>query len=187
LLDGRVVRLGLHKTIDATYGREVSVDVWAAGANETWPELFWLVTMTPDERSAFFEQHRAKQRGRIERSAYRRGPDDTRPVSARTPRDAEPGSPNVLVFRDDDRGYLDWVAANPEGFVVNIRRALNPSDARVHRADCWTIAGEPARGKSWTGPYIRLCATELRELDSWATERFETRIERCGTCRPSAA
>jgi len=52
----------------------------------------------------------------------------------------------------DDRGYLTWAAAHPVGYVINVQRNLNPSDARLHRADCYTINSQPARGKSWTGP-----------------------------------
>ena len=52
----------------------------------------------------------------------------------------------------DDRGYLTWAAAHPVGYVINVQRNLNPSDARLHRADCYTINNQPARGKSWTGP-----------------------------------
>ena len=34
-------------------------------------------------------------------------------------------------FRDDDRGYLTWTAAHPAGYVLNVQRDLNPSDARA--------------------------------------------------------
>jgi hypothetical protein len=107
----------------------------------------------------------------------------------RTPdlEDLGTGSVNVVIFRDDDGGYLAWVAANSRGFVMNIRRSLNPSDARVHRARCWTIAGDPTHGKIWTGPYIKLCATELSDLDSWASDRLDAHIARCRTCLPTAA
>jgi len=44
------------------------------------------------------------------------------------------------LFRDDDRGG--------QGYVLNIQRTLNPSDARVHRADRPTITGTPPRGNT---------------------------------------
>lgn len=89
-------------------------------------------------------------------------------------------------FRDDDRGYLGWVAAHGHGYVINIQRSLNPSDARVHRADCYTINGQPPRGRTWTVEYIKICATSLDSLDRWATERTGSPIRRCGTCQPPA-
>jgi hypothetical protein len=70
---------------------------------------------------------------------------------------------SVGQFRDDDQGYLAWTAANPSGYVINIQRSLNTADARMHRADCHTINGRPARGRTWTGPYIKVCSASARE------------------------
>ena len=91
---------------------------------------------------------------------------------------------SVHLFRDDDQGYAAWVAANAQGYVLNIQRSLNPSDARVHDADCRTITGTPPRGRTWTGPYIKACSTSLPELDAWATAHARSPITRCGTCQP---
>lgn len=90
-------------------------------------------------------------------------------------------------FRSDDVAYLAWVAAHPRGYVINIHRSLNASDARVHQADCHTITGEPARGNTWTGPYIKICSFALEELDGWARELLGLTIRRCGVCRPMIA
>lgn len=87
-------------------------------------------------------------------------------------------------FSGDDRGYLNWVAGYAQGYVINIQRSLNPADARMHRADCYTINGQPPRGRTWTGPYIKICSTSLDSLDSWALERTGSPIQRCGICRP---
>jgi hypothetical protein len=85
---------------------------------------------------------------------------------------------SVELFRDDDQGY-----------VLNIQRTLNPSDARVHHADCRTITGTPPRGRTWTGPYVKACSLSLPELDAWALAQAGSAITRCGTCRwlPRAA
>ena len=53
----------------------------------------------------------------------------------------------VEQFRDDDRGYLNWVAAHGHGYVSNIQRSLNPAGARMHHANCYTISGQPPRGR----------------------------------------
>ena len=42
------------------------------------------------------------------------------------------------------------------------------------------------RGGAWTGPYIKLCALDLRDVDRWADEQVGGPIARCGTCRPPA-
>jgi hypothetical protein len=77
---------------------------------------------------------------------------------------------SVELFRDDDR-YTGWLAANAHGYVLNIERSMNPSDARVHEAGCRTITGTPPRGRTWTGPYVKACSTSLTELDAWALSR----------------
>jgi hypothetical protein len=91
---------------------------------------------------------------------------------------------SVELFRDDDHGYAAWLAANAGGYVLNIQRALNPSDARMHHADCRTITRTPPRGKTWTGPYVKACSPSLRELDTWALVHAGSAITRCGTCQP---
>jgi hypothetical protein len=92
----------------------------------------------------------------------------------------------VEEFRDDDRAYLDWVARNPRGFVINIQRSLNSSDAKLHRAACHTVTGTPPRGRTWTGPYIKVCSLDLGSVDDWATGRTRAPIKRCRTCHPPA-
>jgi hypothetical protein len=91
----------------------------------------------------------------------------------------------VGEYRDDDAGYLAWLAAHPDGYVINIARRYSATDARVHRADCWTISGENPRGGPWTGPYVKVCAQHLAELDQWAIDQVGEPIMRCGTCHPA--
>jgi hypothetical protein len=91
---------------------------------------------------------------------------------------------SVELFRDDDQGYAAWLAANTRGYVLNIQRALHPSDARVHHAGCRTITGTPPRGRTWTGPYIKACSLSLPELDACALAHAGSAITRCGTCQP---
>jgi hypothetical protein len=142
-LDGRIVRLGLHKTVDASYGREASMTVLGTVADERWPELAWLAALGPDERSAFVQQHRAKQRNQ---AARRRALSTEKPrrMSTRAARNIEIDSENLLIFRDDDPGYLAWTAANPSGFVLNI------SCGRSTRARQGSIA--PAAARSSANP-----------------------------------
>jgi hypothetical protein len=60
-------------------------------------------------------------------------------------------------FYNDDQGYMNWVAANPNGYVVN-RNVPNESHYEMlHRADCSTINGIPANGRRWTACYIKEC------------------------------
>jgi hypothetical protein len=186
-LDGRIVRLGLHKAVDGEFHKEeAAMVVRARMADECWPELQWLSSLDASGRLAFREQHRAKQRLRFERPAPPRVASFGTEHQPRLP--SEPSAPagRITEFTDDDDGYRGWVAANPGGWVTNIQRRLNPSDARVHSAGCRTIAGTPP-GATWTGPYIKVCAVELSELDAWAITHVGRTIIRCGTCQPPSA
>ena len=87
-------------------------------------------------------------------------------------------------FHDDDRGYLAWTAAHPSGYVLNIQRSLNPADARLHRADWCTINGVPARGGTWTGPYIKICLPSLPDLQAWTQTFISGTVPQCRTCNP---
>lgn len=90
------------------------------------------------------------------------------------------------AFRDDDAGYLAWLAAHPSGYVVNILRGYNVAAARVHRAECRTISGAIPKGKNWTGPYIKVCADHLPEIEHWASENVQGPIQPCGIFHPGS-
>ena len=86
---------------------------------------------------------------------------------------------SVEEFRERDADYLRWVAAHPDGYVINIGKSRR-GYARLHRATCGTITSRPPL----TGPYIKICSTALTELDRWALQRNGTVPERCRTCQP---
>lgn len=88
----------------------------------------------------------------------------------------------MLEFRDDDPAYVDWIGAYPNGHVINIARGYNPSDARVHRANCRWITGQISRGVTLTGPYVKGSAETLDELALWPTEQVREQILPCRTC-----
>lgn len=60
----------------------------------------------------------------------------------------------VESFVDDGIGYLQWLAAHPDGFVMNAARNRTPTYLVLHRTGCHTISGIPARSSRWTGDYI---------------------------------
>lgn len=94
--------------------------------------------------------------------------------------DSEP----TREYRDDDASYLTWLATHPGGFLINIKRKFTLAGARVHRADCRTIGGRNPHGGVWTGPYVKVCAEQLRQLEQWALEEIGEQIPPCGSCRP---
>ena len=95
----------------------------------------------------------------------------------------EGGSVSAHEFRDDDVGYLAWLAAHADGCVLNIARSHSATGARAHRAGCRTMIPN-ARGGSWTGPYVKVCADNWAELERWwATEHMDAPIPSCSICR----
>lgn len=93
---------------------------------------------------------------------------------------------SIIEFRGDDAGYLAWLAAHPESYVINVARSGNAAEARVHQSGCRTISGQNPRGGPWTGPYVKVCADHLAELEQWAIEAVGQAVSPCGTCRPTS-
>ncbi|MEV4316408.1 hypothetical protein [Actinocrispum sp. NPDC049592] len=88
----------------------------------------------------------------------------------------------MVRFEDDDRGYLGWLAAHPAEFVLNIERTLSPpTNLVLHSASCYTINGTPARGKQWTGPYIKVCGTRA-ELEGFVRREAGAQARVCRLC-----
>lgn len=84
-----------------------------------------------------------------------------------------------LKFQDDDAGYLAWQAANPNHYVINAQRNLNPYNLVLHRATCATISGDPG---PWTGEYVKICGGRTA-LDYFA----QGNARACGTCHPNSS
>ena len=85
-------------------------------------------------------------------------------------------------FVDNDTGYLQWLAAHPDGFVMNAARNPTPAYLVLHRTSCHTISGIPARGSRWTtGDYIKICGRR-RELEEFARRNVGGEASTCGLC-----
>ena len=91
-------------------------------------------------------------------------------------------------FLDDDDGYFSWLRENPNGFVLNARREVNPNYVVLHRAHCGSISSDKlALGAYTTRDYRKICATSIAELQRAAKQ--EGRVDgscskRCGLCQP---
>lgn len=88
----------------------------------------------------------------------------------------------VEIFKDDDAGYLAWLAAHPTGFVLNVERRPRPGYLILHRATCRTISGRPTRGGPWTGPYIKVCSPDQLQIAAWTGKAVGAAPTRCGVC-----
>ena len=65
-------------------------------------------------------------------------------------------------YLNDDAGYLAWLAAHDDGFVLNTYAHIAAGYLVVHRARCRTINRDLAAGKAWTVQYGKACAEQCR-------------------------
>jgi hypothetical protein len=74
---------------------------------------------------------------------------------------------------DNDDDYFQWLADNPNAFVLNTWRPSSPSYMCLHRASCRHIS-EPTHENGPGGfterRYVKIGATEIESLREWAAE-----------------
>jgi hypothetical protein len=87
---------------------------------------------------------------------------------------------NVQLFRDDDKGFFDWLDENPNGFFINAARNPKPDYLVLHKSDCSHIDRNPSM--NWTKEYIKLCASSRSDLEEWATSVVGGEVTLCRTC-----
>lgn len=85
---------------------------------------------------------------------------------------------------EDEPRYLDWLSANPAGFVVNTARPRpSPGYLKLHTATCRSISELPSGYKRFTsGQYQKVCSTDLPELERWARVEVGGSLDPCGRC-----
>lgn len=92
-------------------------------------------------------------------------------------------------FTNDDAGYLNWIAENPKGFVLNVERSPRPEYLILHRATCSTIAKLRENGAYTDRGYQKIVAIELTELQGYARQigRPDGSFSKtCGHCGPAS-
>lgn len=92
-------------------------------------------------------------------------------------------------FVDDDDGYLQWLSDNPQGFVVNVYRSLNPHGYCVlRRATCWSISRytNVAKPGAFTErQYGEVCGDSVHDLRIWLLSKGLRRLTKeCSKCKP---
>lgn len=89
---------------------------------------------------------------------------------------------SIDLYVDDDDGYRGWLKRNPRGYVINIQRSFNPSDARLHDADCRDLIAQLQRDVQLAVSYVKVCGENRAELDQWAADNVGEPIQLCGHC-----
>ena len=80
----------------------------------------------------------------------------------------------LRVFLDDDPGYLDWLAAYPDGFVLNMYRNPTPDYLVLHRPECepislytqWRLPGGFTERQ-----YRKVCGETRAALAGWVAQQ----------------
>ena len=94
----------------------------------------------------------------------------------------------MIEFHNDDEGYLSWIATNPDGLVLNVRRMADPDYVVLHRARCGSISTDKREpGAYTTRGYRKVCAASVAELQLAAKREGRgdgSFSKRCGLCRP---
>ncbi len=85
-------------------------------------------------------------------------------------------------FVKDDPGYLAWLAAHPDGFVLNTWAHVSSRYLVLHRAACRTINRPLAALSRWTEPYAKACSDDREELEGWALREAGAAVQPCGRC-----
>jgi hypothetical protein len=90
----------------------------------------------------------------------------------------------VVVFQDDDPGYLAWWERHrATGYVLTLPRQKGERPAMLHAARCGRLI------PTTDGPMTRnpkACATDPRELAAWAEAEGWRLAEACHDCRAGA-
>jgi hypothetical protein len=96
----------------------------------------------------------------------------------------------ATTFDSDDESYQRWLAANPDGYVINTGRGKPPSYMVLHRARCRKISdyNKVAREGGFTErDLIKVCSMNLADLRNWVRQHGRTDGSfsgKCGLCKP---
>ncbi len=85
------------------------------------------------------------------------------------------------TFVDDDEGYVAWLRAHPDGYVVNADRPPIASYLRLHHSTCRTVNELPRNGRAWTVTSTKICG-QRDELERWAERTVGGELSPCPTC-----
>ncbi len=85
----------------------------------------------------------------------------------------------MIEFLDDDEGYLSWIATNPDGLVLNVRRMADPNYVVLHRANCGSISTD----KREPGAYTRGSDESISKIRSTAVHEWSNASSGAGPQR----
>ena len=88
----------------------------------------------------------------------------------------------AAIFDNDEQGYLEWIAVNPYGYVVNAPKRPGVVPYFLHRANCAHVS--TSRHTNYTtSDYKKICSLDKQELTLWCDEN-SIKFRECQHCRP---
>jgi hypothetical protein len=88
--------------------------------------------------------------------------------------------PAVTPFRDDDRGFFDWLDQHPDGYFVNTERNPKPNYLVLHKPECPHFSRNEQ--VHWTKDYVKFCSTNRGRLEEWALNQVGGEVTLCRSC-----
>lgn len=93
----------------------------------------------------------------------------------------------MIVFIDEERAYLYWVAHHRAGFVLDCFRKPSKSRLMVHRPTCAEIKASSNKHTHWTtGRHMKACSLDVESLKAWVIDQAGTEPQLCPTCMVEA-
>jgi hypothetical protein len=94
----------------------------------------------------------------------------------------------MILYRNEDRAYLAWLARHRHGFVLDALRKPTRKRPVMHRAECASVKKSAAKSTHWTtGRHVKACSSDSEELVAWAIEEYGAQPEFCPACAPAGA
>ena len=95
----------------------------------------------------------------------------------------------IVEFSHDEAGYVAWLDAHPDGFVVNLRQGASAGYAVLHRSSCSFISTSRRSPGGFTERgYRKLCAATVADLRAALRARGRKDGEfskSCSFCNPA--
>jgi hypothetical protein len=89
---------------------------------------------------------------------------------------------SMREFVDDDEGYLQWVNAIPNGYVINAPKRRGDFPDMLHRASC-TFIKTRQRTNYTTTDFMKICSLDKQALIDWGTKNSDD-FRKCKHCKP---
>jgi len=89
----------------------------------------------------------------------------------------------MILFLDEERAYLYWVAHHRAGFVLDCFRKPTKGRLVLHQATCPEIKTSASKRTHWTtGRHMKACSIDREALIAWAGEQAHAEPVLCATC-----